>query len=88
MVLLLVVMNLWAKIQIRQKQSPYHIKADFIIKYNIFNQKFMPKSSFMAVNRQFGAFLSAELKHHCITVEAFRKHCHFDRTAFSNMKRV
>ena len=32
----------------------------------------MPKSNFKAVNRQFGAFLSAELKHHCITVEAWR----------------
>ena len=48
----------------------------------------MPKSNFKAVNRQFGAFLSAELKHHCITVKAFRKHCHFDRNAFSNLKRV
>ena len=56
--------------------------------FNIFNQKVMPKSNFKAVNRQFGAFLRAELKHHCITVEAFRKHCHFDRSAFSDLKRV
>lgn len=48
----------------------------------------MSKSNFKAVNRQFGAFMSAELKQHCITVEAFRKHCHFDRNAFSNLKRV
>ena len=48
----------------------------------------MPKSTFKAVNRQFGSFLGAELKRNCITVEVFRKHCHFDRTAFSELKGV
>lgn len=47
----------------------------------------MPKSTFVAVNRRFGAFMCAELKRHCITVEALRRHCHFDKTAFSRMKR-
>ena len=48
----------------------------------------MPKSSFNAVNRRFGAFLSAELKNQCITVTAFRKHCHFGHDTFSNLKRA
>ena len=48
----------------------------------------MPKSRFMAVNRQFGVFMTTELKRHGITVESFRKHCHFDRNAFSNLKRA
>ncbi len=47
----------------------------------------MPKSDFRAVNRQFGAFLDAELKRHCISVEMFRKHCHFNRTTFSDIKK-
>lgn len=47
----------------------------------------MTKTRFEADNRQFGAFLQAELKHHCISVETFRKHCHFGRTAFSRIKR-
>ena len=32
------------------------------------------------------AFLSAELKNHCKTVETFKKHCHINSNAFSNLK--
>ncbi len=48
----------------------------------------MPKSSFKAVNRQFGAFMTSELKRQCITMSSFREHCHFDRTALSNLKKA
>ena len=48
----------------------------------------MPKSSFMAVNRQFGAFLHAELKKLGLTFSILRKHCHFDNNALSEIKKV
>ena len=48
----------------------------------------MPKSSFTAVNRQFGAFLHAELKRQGMTFSMLRKHCHFDHIALSDIKKV
>ncbi len=48
----------------------------------------MPKSSFMAINRQFGAFLHAELKRQGLTFSMLRKRCHFDNNALTSMKKV
>ncbi len=48
----------------------------------------MPKSSFMAVNRQFGAFLHAELKRQGLTFSMLRQHCRFDNNALSSIKKV
>lgn len=50
--------------------------------------KIMPKSSFMAVNRQFGAFLHAELKRQGLTFSQLRKHCRFDNNALTSIKKV
>ncbi|WP_294721123.1 hypothetical protein [Prevotella sp.] len=48
----------------------------------------MPKSSFMAVNRQFGAFLRSELERQGMTFSMLRKRCHFDNNALTSMKKV
>ena len=48
----------------------------------------MPKSSFMAVNRQFGAFLRTELKRQGMTFSMLRKGCRFDHNALSDIKKV
>ncbi|GEM_PF-2425520 len=48
----------------------------------------MPKSSFKAVNRQFAAFLHAELKRQGLTFTMLRKHCRFDNNALGNIKKV
>ena len=48
----------------------------------------MPKSSFKAVNRQFGAFFRTELKRQGMTFSMFRKHCHFDNNVLTLMKKV
>lgn len=48
----------------------------------------MPKTSFKAVNRQFAAFLHAELKRQGLTFTMLRKHCRFDNNALSDIKKV
>lgn len=50
--------------------------------------KIMPKSSFTAVNRQFGAFLHDELKRQGMTFSMLRRHCRFDNNALSLIKKV
>ena len=46
----------------------------------------MGKTKFMAVNRRFGAFLTAVMKEQCITMTELRRHCHFDNTALSFLR--
>ena len=48
----------------------------------------MPKTSFKAVNRQFAAFLHAELKRQGMTFSMLRKRCRFDNNALSDIKKV
>ena len=48
----------------------------------------MPKSIFMAVNCQFGAFLHSELERQGMTFSMLRKRCHFDNNALTSMKKV
>ena len=58
-----------------------------IFYFNFISIKIMPKSSFMAVNRQFGAFLRSELERQGMTFSMLRKRCHFDNNALSNIKK-
>ena len=48
----------------------------------------MPKSSFMAVTRQVGAFLRSELERQGMTFSMLRKRCRFDNNALSDIKKV
>lgn len=59
-----------------------------IFYFNFISIKIMPKSSFMAVNRQFGAFLRSELERQGMTFSMLRKRCHFDNNALTSMKKV
>ena len=56
--------------------------------FNFISIKIMPKSSFMAVNRQFGAFLRSELERQGMTFSMLRKRCRFDNNALSDIKKV
>ena len=59
-----------------------------IFYFNFISIKIMPKSSFMAVNRQFCAFLHSELERQGMTFSMLRKRCHFDNNALTSMKKV
>ena len=59
-----------------------------IFYFKFISIKIMPKSSFMAVNRQFGAFLRSELERQGMTFSMLRKRCRFDNNALSDIKKV